>query len=160
MCPDQRIVVSGKLPMYRIQHQTVCHCVILLLFGEAYSTQHSQSIRIERHHGVRASEQKYLFRPRIADAWKSLQGFLRLRQRLLENRTQVAVELLIGNLGNGEKFFRTHVGEYASFANSCQRGMLSGKNLFGAYPDGSFENGERFKTALVTRQIRDVLPDD
>jgi hypothetical protein len=38
--------------------------------------------------------------------------------------------------------------------------MLSGKNLFGAYPDGSFENAERFITGFVTRQIRDVLPDD
>jgi hypothetical protein len=38
---------------------------------------------------------------RLADAGESLQGFLRLRQRLLENRPQVAVELLIGNLGNG-----------------------------------------------------------
>jgi hypothetical protein len=35
------------------------------------------------------------------------------------------------------------------------RGMLGGKNLFGAYPDGSFENAERFGTALVTRQICD-----
>ena len=36
MCPDQRIVVSGELPMYCIQNQTVCRLVILLLLGEAY----------------------------------------------------------------------------------------------------------------------------
>ena len=73
---------------------------------------------------------------------------------------QVAVELLIRDLGNCEQFFRTYVGEYASLADSCQSGVLSGKNLFGACSDGSFENGERFGSTLVIRQIRDVLPND
>ena len=118
MCPDQRIVVSGELPMYRILSQAVCRWVILLLLGEAHSTQYSQPIRIERHHRIGTSKQEYLLRARIADARKSLQSFLRLGQRLLENRTQVAVELLKRNFGNREKLFRTHVGEYASFTDS------------------------------------------
>jgi hypothetical protein len=50
VCPDQRIVVSGELRMYRIQNQTVCRWVTLLLLGEAHSTQHSQAIRVERHY--------------------------------------------------------------------------------------------------------------
>jgi hypothetical protein len=117
MCPDQRIVVTGELPMYRIQNQTVCRWVILLLLGEAHPTQHSQAIRIERHHRIGTSKQEYLLRARIADARKSLQSFLRLGQWLLENRTQVAVELLKRNLGNRKKLFRAHVREYASFAD-------------------------------------------
>ena len=73
---------------------------------------------------------------------------------------QVAAELLIRDLGNGEKFFRAGVREYASLADCRQSGVLNSKNLFGAGSDGSFENGKCFSTTLVTRQIRDVLPND
>jgi hypothetical protein len=38
--------------------------------------------------------------------------------------------------------------------------MLGSKNLVRARTDGSFENGERFGSTLVIRQIRDVLPND
>jgi hypothetical protein len=62
---------------------------------------------------------------------KSLQSFLRLGQWLLENRTQVAVELLKRNFGNRKKLFRTYVGEYPSFADSSQSGVLGSENLFG-----------------------------
>ena len=65
-----------------------------------------------------------------------------------------------------EKFFRTHVGEYASFADGGQRRrsrmsrVLSSENLFGTYSNGSFESGERSGLMLIARQIGDVLPDD
>src|ERR1700687_5975578 len=106
------------------------------------------------------SKQEYLFHARIADAGKSLQSFLRLGQWRLENRTQVAVELLKRNFGNRKKLFRTHVGEYASFADCCQSRGLSGENLVRACTDGSLENSERFGSTLVIRQIRNVLPND
>jgi hypothetical protein len=106
------------------------------------------------------SKQDYLFRARIADAGKSLQSFLRLGQWLLENRTQVAVELFIRDFRNGEKFFRAYVREYASLADSCQSGVLSSKNLFGVCSNGSLQAGECFGTTLVIRQICDLLPDD
>ena len=48
------------------------------------------------------------------------------------SRPQVAVELFIRDFRNGEKFFRAYVREDASLADSCQSGVLSGKNLFGA----------------------------
>jgi hypothetical protein len=73
---------------------------------------------------------------------------------------QVAVELLIRDLGNCEQFFCAYVGEYACLADSCQSGVLSSKNLFGACSDSSLENGEGFGSTLVIRQIRDVLPND
>jgi hypothetical protein len=59
-----------------------------------------------------------------------------------------------------EELFRTHVGEYASFADCCQSRVLSGENLVRACTDGSLQNGERFGSTLVIRQIRDVLPND
>jgi hypothetical protein len=66
----------------------------------------------------------------------------------------------VSDLGNGEKFFGAYVGDYASFANCCQSRMLSGENLVRTCTDGSLENGERFGSTLVIRQIRDVLPND
>jgi hypothetical protein len=52
-----------------------------------------------------------------------------LRERLFESRPEVAVELLISDLGNGEKFFRAYVREYASLADGRQSRVLSSKNL-------------------------------
>jgi len=62
---------------------------------------------------------------------ESLQGFFRLGEPILECQPQVAVELFIRDFRDGEKFFRTYVREYASFADTCQSGVLSSKNLFG-----------------------------
>ncbi len=116
MCPNQRVAISGQLLLYRTLNQTVCCRIAFLLFCEAHSTQHSQAIRVERHHRVRAGEQEYFFRAGIADAGKPLQGFFRLRERLLESRPQVAVEFFIRDFRNGDEFFRAYVREYASLA--------------------------------------------
>lgn len=76
----------------------------------------------------------------------------------VESRPQAAVELFIRDFRNDEKVFRVYVRKYASLADSCPSGMLSSKNLFGA-SNRLFQGGECFGTTLVTRQIRDVLPE-
>jgi hypothetical protein len=52
---------------------------------------------------------------------------------------------------DGEKLFCAYVREYASLTDSCQSGVLSGKNLFGACSNRVFQDGECFGTALVSR---------
>ncbi|MGD0395226.1 MAG: hypothetical protein ABSC41_21605 [Acidimicrobiales bacterium] len=129
---NQRVVISGQLLTYRILNQTVCRGIILLLVGETYSAQNTQAIGVEREYWIRTGEQQNLLRSGITDAGESLQSLFRLRKRLLENRPQIAVELLIRDFRNGEEFFRAYVWEYASLPNSCQSGVRSSKNLFGA----------------------------
>jgi hypothetical protein len=70
------------------------------------------------------------------------------------------MEFFVSDFGNCEQFFRAHVRKYASFADCCQSRVLGGENLVRACTDGSLENGERFGSTLVIRQIRDVLPND
>lgn len=157
---DQGIVILGELLANRVLNRAIRYGIVGLLLGKTHSAQHSQPVRIECHQRIGAGKQEYLLCTRISDAGKLLQCFLRLGQRLLENGSQIAAELLIGNSGNGEKFLRTQIGEYSGFGDRRERAALGSENLLGTSSNVSLEAGERLGTALVVRQVCDIFPDD
>ena len=79
-------------------NEAVSRGVTFLFLPEPQGQQDTQPIRLQSQDRVASGEKENLLGPRLTNARKFLEGFLRLGKGQLEYGTQIAVKLLKGDL--------------------------------------------------------------